>query len=556
MAKYGEELDKRNSKESENKLNPIKMARKLASVISGNQNEEILEFLSRQSGLTDAKSKLTSKLGQTKVNLTEKLLPKQFQNSESLKEKKEEIIDSVESIIQGSQTGLDKAQKDVANSISELEQQREKGELSAKKFSKLKSKLEEKLIKEQSKFEKLKNKYEDQIFKYKLELQGDDAVISKSSSETAHAEPVSLADNSTSSDTELSSGDVLESLNNIDSNTKSMEVKLDSFIDELNRLNRMSLLDKDTDNAKQTGSLNSNTLAEDGSSKLEVEDSEDNLLDLAPLALAGAAALVITGAVAAKNQITAMFSENSEATEKSRETGGEIGAASVAAIIGTKTVAKTLADKKLANATSKPAPKNMLSKIGNKLKGVTKTTVKTSLKAVPVVGTAIGALSVGSTLVDDALTGSEKGDIIAEEVGGMVGAGLGAAKGAAAGAIVGSIVPLIGTAIGGVVGGLAGGIMGYFAGSAIGDTAGDLIFGDHTKTKRNPDMALSNPESPDIDLNSIQKSVKNAVKPVNPGKMPHSRPPTRNKSNSSGVSSVNPVVIDDLGIVLINAGIS
>lgn len=83
--------------------------------------------------------------------------------------------------------------------------------------------------------------------------------------------------------------------------------------------------------------------------------------------------------------------------------------------------------------------------------------------AVPVTA-ALGALSIGSTLMDDDLSGGEKVKQVSGDVGGIGGA----LAGAAAGAAVGSVVPVIGTAVGGIVGGILGGLGGEFLGSTVG----------------------------------------------------------------------------------------
>lgn len=587
------------------------------------------------SGFKDAKNKFISKLGQTSVNLTEKLLPKRFQNAESLKEKKEEIIDNVESIIQGSQTELYKAQEDISNNISNLEQQRERGEISDKKFSELKNNLEEKLLNEQLKFEKVKNKYEDQLASYKLELQEQESLENRINARKLldemvvgnkeflksqlDADELSLEDYNqmTSSDNKLkseilnsdkfkslsysnkdeyydslkrlfsesveqeytsdttivkdlepvldaigdtnvepikkeeyvslvdspspsnelssisSSEDVLKLLNNIDLNTKSMEVKLDSFISELNNLTRMNQLDKNTDSiVKQAGSLNSDNLSEDSSSSSESDGSAIDTL----------ANLIVGGLIVGTGTLgLSMFSDDSKVAEKSRDTGSDIGSASAATIATAKAI-------KTKSLTTNSKPPKKPKKPDNMVKSIVKGGVKGATKSIPVIGTALGALSIGSTLADDKLSGLDKGDIVTEEVGGMVGAGLGAAKGAALGAVLGPI--------GMIAGGLIGGILGHFAGSTIGDKGGDLVFGNHNKAKEKSAVALSNPESSNVDLNSIQNSVKNISKTGS--QRSRSRTPTKNIQSPSGSSSslVNPVTIDDLGIVLINSGVT
>ncbi|MEJ1390123.1 MAG: phage tail tape measure protein [Candidatus Sedimenticola sp. (ex Thyasira tokunagai)] len=86
------------------------------------------------------------------------------------------------------------------------------------------------------------------------------------------------------------------------------------------------------------------------------------------------------------------------------------------------------------------------------------------------IGAGIGALSIGSTLADSAMSGSEKAASISGDVGGMGGA----LAGAAAGAAVGSIVPVIGTAFGA----LAGSIVGGLGGGWLGDKVGTLFTDD------------------------------------------------------------------------------
>lgn len=77
------------------------------------------------------------------------------------------------------------------------------------------------------------------------------------------------------------------------------------------------------------------------------------------------------------------------------------------------------------------------------------------VKGVPVIGTALGALSI--------LTASK------EDKAGAIGAVGGGVGGAALGAAVGSVIPGIGTAIGGIVGGIAGAM----GGGALGDWLSD-----------------------------------------------------------------------------------
>lgn len=88
---------------------------------------------------------------------------------------------------------------------------------------------------------------------------------------------------------------------------------------------------------------------------------------------------------------------------------------------------------------------------------------------------AVGALSIGSTLLDDNQGGVDKAASISKDVGTIGGGLLGAAKGAAMGAALGSVVPLIGTGIGTIVGGIFGGLGGSMAGGWLGDKLGGGI---------------------------------------------------------------------------------
>ncbi|EGQ7702648.1 hypothetical protein NMR88_001034 [Vibrio cholerae] len=92
-------------------------------------------------------------------------------------------------------------------------------------------------------------------------------------------------------------------------------------------------------------------------------------------------------------------------------------------------------------------------------------------RKLPYVGAALGAIDIGSTLLDDSMNSREKSTAIGGTVGNMGGA----LAGAAAGAAVGSVVPVIGTAIGG----LAGAIIGGIGGESIGEWVGSW-FGSNT----------------------------------------------------------------------------
>lgn len=120
------------------------------------------------------------------------------------------------------------------------------------------------------------------------------------------------------------------------------------------------------------------------------------------------------------------------------------------------------------------------------------------------VGAGIGAISIGSTLLDDSLSGSEKAASVAQDAGGIGGA----LAGAAAGAALGSVVPVVGTAIGGLIGGIVGGMGGDWLGSKVGslftngepmDTLSDSISKAADPTTKTPLAApttLSPPTAP------------------------------------------------------------
>lgn len=101
-------------------------------------------------------------------------------------------------------------------------------------------------------------------------------------------------------------------------------------------------------------------------------------------------------------------------------------------------------------------PGNSISKMG----GLT--------RKLPYIGAALGALDIGSTLMNDSLSSKEK----SQQVGGTVGSMGGAMAGASLGAAMGSFVPVIGTAIGGIAGALIGGMGGDSLGSWIGGLFG------------------------------------------------------------------------------------
>ena len=78
-------------------------------------------------------------------------------------------------------------------------------------------------------------------------------------------------------------------------------------------------------------------------------------------------------------------------------------------------------------------------------------------------GAGIGALTVGSTLMDGQLSSGEKAATVTQDVG-HIGGALG---GAAAGAALGSVIPVVGTAIGGLIGSIAGSLGGGWLGEKV-----------------------------------------------------------------------------------------
>ena len=87
-------------------------------------------------------------------------------------------------------------------------------------------------------------------------------------------------------------------------------------------------------------------------------------------------------------------------------------------------------------------------------------------------GAALAALSIGSTLLDDKLSGAQKTQRVAGDAGGIGGALGGGALGAALGT---AVFPGVGTLIGGILGSVAGGIAGGLGGEALGKQLGGLI---------------------------------------------------------------------------------
>lgn len=84
-------------------------------------------------------------------------------------------------------------------------------------------------------------------------------------------------------------------------------------------------------------------------------------------------------------------------------------------------------------------------------------------------GSAIAAISIGSTLLDEELSAGQKTEAVSRDVGGL-GGGL---AGAGLGATIGSVFPGVGTVIGGIVGGIIGGL----GGTALGGEVGSLLTG-------------------------------------------------------------------------------
>ncbi|ENM3866178.1 hypothetical protein WKN18_000611 [Vibrio cholerae] len=129
-------------------------------------------------------------------------------------------------------------------------------------------------------------------------------------------------------------------------------------------------------------------------------------------------------------------------------------------------------------------------------------------RKLPYVGAALGAIDIGSTLLDDSMNSREKSTAIGGTVGNMGGA----LAGAAAGAAVGSVVPVIGTAIGG----LAGAIIGGIGGESIGEWVGSW-FGSNTP-KPGDSVKKANASAPQM----LQAT--NTAMQINASKPNHSAP--------------------------------
>jgi len=95
------------------------------------------------------------------------------------------------------------------------------------------------------------------------------------------------------------------------------------------------------------------------------------------------------------------------------------------------------------------------------------------------IGAGLGAISIGSTLLDKSQSAGEKAGEITQSLGGIGGS----LAGAAAGAALGSVVPVIGTAIGGLLGSIVGGLSGDWVGGKLGNVIARWIGGGSEKGK-------------------------------------------------------------------------
>lgn len=126
-----------------------------------------------------------------------------------------------------------------------------------------------------------------------------------------------------------------------------------------------------------------------------------------------------------------------------------------------------------------------------------------------------GAMEAGSVLLNDRLSGSQKGVALTSLAGGTLG---GMAAGAISGAIVGSVVPVIGTAIGSIV----GGALGYMGGEKLGQKLGEYLFANRSKDgagdknkPAEPSKSLSSTNTYHVSLNGIgMNEVDQRVKEV------------------------------------------
>ncbi|MBD0786715.1 hypothetical protein HUO09_10175 [Vibrio sp. Y2-5] len=100
----------------------------------------------------------------------------------------------------------------------------------------------------------------------------------------------------------------------------------------------------------------------------------------------------------------------------------------------------------------KPRTRSMPGRTLSKLGGLT--------RKLPYIGAALGALDIGSTLMDDSLSSKEKSKGVGGTVGGM--------GGALAGAAALSFIPVVGTVAGALIGGLGGEKIGEWIGGLFG----------------------------------------------------------------------------------------
>ncbi|AWL12800.1 putative tape measure protein [Saliniradius amylolyticus] len=110
----------------------------------------------------------------------------------------------------------------------------------------------------------------------------------------------------------------------------------------------------------------------------------------------------------------------------------------------------------------------------------------------------LGAVDIGTTLMNDSLKENEKGKAVSRDVGGLGGA-LG---GAAAGAAIGSVVPVVGTAIGGLIGSIVGG----WGGDALGGAIGDWMFDDDPRKVGRE--IVNNNERREVERESVTREVR------------------------------------------------
>lgn len=121
-----------------------------------------------------------------------------------------------------------------------------------------------------------------------------------------------------------------------------------------------------------------------------------------------------------------------------------------------------------------------------------------------------GAISIGSTLMDDEMSAPEKTKSVTSQAGGLGGA----LAGAAAGAALGSVVPVVGTAIGGVIGSIAGGLGGEWLGGVLGDGLAGLFADDKPETttvNQNKTVAALGTVAPVQTTGNVNSSTSNQI---------------------------------------------